>query len=76
MLFPDDRSIAPIVQQLVGFGVEKHDDLADAMSMGLNYLQAHLVYEVYMSFYGSLDRDTESTKSHHVYGMRFTDKKA
>ena len=76
MLFPDDRSIAPIVQQLVGFGVEKHDDLADAMSMGLNYLQAHLVYEVYVSFYGSFDRDTESTKPYHAYKVRFTDEKA
>ena len=76
VLFPDDRSIAPIVQQLVGFGVEKHDDLADAMSMGLNYLQAHLVYEVYVSFYGSFDRDTESTKPYHAYKVRFTDEKA
>lgn len=31
--FPRDSVIAPIIQQLVGFGVEKHDDLADAVSM-------------------------------------------
>jgi len=37
--FPKDKSIEVIVQQLLGFGVEKHDDLADAMSMGLNYIQ-------------------------------------
>lgn len=39
VVFPRDKVIEPIIQQLVGFGVEKHDDLADAMSMGLNYIQ-------------------------------------
>ena len=37
--FHKDRSSDEIIQQLVNFGVEKHDDLADAMSMGLNYIQ-------------------------------------
>ncbi len=37
--FYKDRSSDEMIQQLVNFGVEKHDDLADAMSMGLNYIQ-------------------------------------
>ncbi|HRQ86836.1 MAG TPA: phage terminase large subunit, partial [Candidatus Saccharibacteria bacterium] len=39
VLFPKDESIKTIIEQLVHFGVEKHDDLADAMSMGLNFIQ-------------------------------------
>lgn len=44
--FPKDREIAPIIQQIVGFGVEKHDDLADAVSMALNYIQTKVKWEV------------------------------
>ncbi len=44
--FPKDRNIAPVVQQLVGFGVEKYDDLADAISMGLNYIQTNVRWEI------------------------------
>jgi predicted phage terminase large subunit-like protein len=44
--FPKDRVIAPIIQQIVGFGVEKHDDLADAVSMALNYIQTKVKWEV------------------------------
>jgi len=38
IFFPSDHSCDPMVQQLVGFGVEKHDDLMDALTMGLNYV--------------------------------------
>lgn len=38
VFFPIDHSCDQIVQQLVGFGVEKHDDLMDAVTMGLNYV--------------------------------------
>ncbi len=48
--FPTDRAVAPIIQQLVGFGVEKHDDLADAVSMGLNYIQTNVKWEVVFGF--------------------------
>jgi len=30
----------------VGFGVEKYDDLADAISMGLNYIQINVRWEI------------------------------
>lgn len=44
--FPKDRAIASMIQQIVGFGVEKHDDLADAVSMALNYIQTKVKWEV------------------------------
>ncbi len=44
VFFPKDRPAAEIIQQLVGFGVEKHDDLADAVSMGLNYIQTNVMW--------------------------------
>lgn len=44
VFFPKDRAVAEIIQQLVGFGVEKHDDLADAVSMGLNYMQTNVMW--------------------------------
>lgn len=44
--FPKTRAIQPIIQQIVGFGVEKHDDLADAVSMALNYIQTKVKWEV------------------------------
>lgn len=48
--FPKSRAIAPIIQQIVGFGVEKHDDLADAVSMALNYIQTKVKWEVTFAF--------------------------
>lgn len=48
--FPKDRKAAEIIQQLVGFGVEKHDDLADAMSMGLNYIQTNVEWAITFAF--------------------------
>jgi predicted phage terminase large subunit-like protein len=46
--FPADRSCDPILQQLIGFGVEKHDDLVDAVTMGLNYVNTKVVRNVSM----------------------------
>ena len=43
--FPKTRSVTPIIQQLVHFGVEKHDDLADAVSMGINYIQTYVKWK-------------------------------
>lgn len=39
VLFPADGQCRPITEQLVGFGVEKHDDLVDALTLALNYVQ-------------------------------------
>jgi predicted phage terminase large subunit-like protein len=67
--FPKDRAVAPIIQQLVGFGVEKHDDLADAMSMGLNYIQTNVKWEVTFGF--SFMGDDE--EMHQFYGITYLD---
>lgn len=48
VFFPRDRAVAEIIQQLVGFGVEKHDDLADAVSMGLNYIQTSVLWVFFL----------------------------
>ncbi len=39
VLLPRDERCKPIVNQLVGFGIEKHDDLTDAVTIALNHLQ-------------------------------------
>lgn len=70
--FPRDRAIAPIIQQLVGFGVEKHDDLADAVSMGLNYIQTNVKWEVVFGF-GFIGGENDEV--HHFYGIRYLDEK-
>jgi predicted phage terminase large subunit-like protein len=71
--FPNDRVIAPIIQQLVGFGVEKHDDLADSVSMGLNYIQTNVKWEVLWGF-GFLGGD-EDEGMNHFYGIKYTDER-
>lgn len=48
--FPANHSCDPIAQQLIGFGVEKHDDLVDALSMGLNYVNTKVVRRVSMAW--------------------------
>lgn len=45
VFFPKDSVVRPAIQQIVGFGVEKHDDLADAVSMGLNYINTKVKWE-------------------------------
>ncbi|MGH7157243.1 MAG: hypothetical protein ACREGG_04000 [Candidatus Saccharimonadales bacterium] len=69
--FPKDRSIEPMVQQLVGFGVEKYDDLADAISMGLNYIQTKVKWEVTFgfAFIGGPGEDVHET----FYGIVYKD---
>jgi predicted phage terminase large subunit-like protein len=69
VFFPKNRTTDEIIQQLVGFGVEKHDDLADAVSMALNYLQANLMWVVVMGW-GLCWGDGEMTR---IYGIRYKD---
>jgi predicted phage terminase large subunit-like protein len=66
--FPNDRKAGEIIQQLVGFGVEKYDDLADAMSMGLNYIQTNVKWV--MTFAIGNTRDGRTAK---FYGIKYMD---
>lgn len=50
VFFPKTTSIKPIIQQLIGFGVEKYDDLADAISMGLNFAQTKIDYQLTIAY--------------------------
>jgi len=67
--FPKERAIAPIIQQIVGFGVEKHDDLADAVSMALNYIQTKVKWEVVFGF-GFLGGD-DGGSYEQFYGIKY-----
>lgn len=65
--FPADRSCNAIKQQLVGFGVEKHDDLVDATTMGLNYVNTKVEYAVSLMI---VDRRGRTKK---YYEIRYKD---
>jgi len=41
VLFPRTKQCELLVQQLLGFGIEKHDDTVDALTMLCNYVLAH-----------------------------------
>lgn len=64
---PNTREAGMISQQLVGFGVEKYDDLADAVSMGLGYLQTNVKWQVINSF-GFTDGERYQS-----YGIKYLD---
>jgi predicted phage terminase large subunit-like protein len=66
VFFPKSSNITLMVQQLVGFSVEKYDDLADAISMGLNYAQTKIDYQ--LAFMYEKDGVQES-----IYTMRYRD---
>ena len=70
--FHNDRKSAEMVQQLIGFGVEKHDDLVDAISMALNYIQRNVRWEMTGSGAVSIG-DYES--SWEIWGIRYLDEK-
>lgn len=71
--FPKDRSVAPMVQQLVGFGVEKHDDLADAISMALNYVQAKVKWQITFAFSFGFWGDGNSDDTQEFWGIKYED---
>lgn len=63
----NDRKSAVIAQQLTGFGVEKYDDLADAVSMGLGYIQTSVKWapNAGLSFIGG--------ERYLSYGIKYVD---
>jgi predicted phage terminase large subunit-like protein len=66
VLFPSDGSCKEIITQLLGFGIEKHDDLCDAMSLALNYIHT----KVKRSFlFGWIEDDP----SNYIYTTSYED---
>ena len=65
VLFPSDDSCREIVMQLVGFGVEKHDDLCDAVSLALNYVHAKVKWGFFCGWAHTLEGS--------VYTIRYED---
>jgi phage terminase large subunit-like protein len=47
VFFPKDGSTKSIINQLLHFGVEKHDDLVDALTLTLNYIHTKAEYEYF-----------------------------
>lgn len=76
VLFYNDRKSAEIIQQIIGFGVEKYDDLTDAVSMGLNYIQSNVQWAV-LSEYDGITFDCEPSGTFHgaftVRGIKYLD---
>ncbi len=76
VLFHNDRKSAEIIQQIVGFGVEKHDDLVDAVSMGLNYIQSNVRWQI-LAEYGGFRFSDDPTGTNHgeftVTGVKYLD---
>lgn len=71
VFFPKNKAVAPMIQQLVGFGVEKHDDLADAVSMGLNYIQSKVRWEYLCGFI--MEDSDDDLVSYNSYGIKYLD---
>lgn len=67
VFLPKTRDAAIIAQQLVGFGVEKYDDLADAVSMGLGYIQTNVKWKVVAGF------SINHGERYRQYGIKYLD---
>lgn len=52
VFFPADDSCKEIITQLLGFGVEKHDDLCDAVSLALNYIHTKVTWDFLFGYIG------------------------
>jgi predicted phage terminase large subunit-like protein len=65
VLFPSDGSCKEIITQLLGFGIEKHDDLCDAISLSLNYIHTKVKHGILFCFIGE--------DSNPVYTIRYED---
>ena len=52
VLFPKREETRLYVQQILGFGVEKHDDLVDATTLVLNYVHNNIEYGIVFALIG------------------------
>jgi phage terminase large subunit-like protein len=63
VFFPH-KVTAPLIKQVLGFGVEKHDDLVDALTIVLNYIHLKVTYGMLATFYPYDDEHTIYTIRH------------
>lgn len=66
VFFPKGTVAKDIINQLLGFGVEKHDDLVDAITLALNYITTKVEYGIFAAFWPYEDENT-------IYGIRYLD---
>jgi hypothetical protein len=59
-----------MVQQTLGFGVEKHDDLVDATTLTLNYVHAKVHYGI---IFAMIDMNGRSDNNDIIYGITYKD---
>lgn len=71
VFIPNTSQGKMLAQQLTGFGVEKYDDLADSISMGLGYIQTNVKWrpEASLSFIGPGSDGTRFIN----YGVKYID---
>lgn len=70
--FPVDGACKQITNQLTGFGVEKHDDLVDALTLALNYINAKVKYGLIMTWL-SMGPDDDDDEDDDIYGITYED---
>ncbi len=66
VFFPADGSCKEIITQLLGFGIEKHDDLCDAVSLTLNYIHIKVKWVLLMAILGG-------SRSNDIYTIYYDD---
>lgn len=66
VFFPADGSCKEIITQLLGFGIEKHDDLCDAVSLALNYIHTKVTWDFLCGF-------IEDDPSNFIYTINYGD---
>ena len=72
VFLPDMPKAKVISQQIVGFGVERYDDLVDAVSMGLNYIHTKVQWGPGVSII-NLDRNWNVTNEMRSWRIKYVE---
>lgn len=70
VFYPKTKEIEVMVQQTLGFGTEKHDDLVDATTLTLNYVHAKVNYGI---IFAMIDMNGRSENNNIIYGITYKD---
>jgi len=66
--FPKNKDMKVCIQQILGFGVEKHDDLVDATTLVLNYVHSKVEYGIIFAMISRHGDDNDI-----FYGITYKD---